>query len=78
MTLLNAPTGLQLDYVVEIVHNNNPQTTSAFHYETFDKALAHYLKAIDGTTDFTIFSLDVTIKRNNVEDFRRHVLAKNK
>ena len=77
MTKLNAPTELNTDYVVEVMHDNNPQTTSSYHYETFNKALQHYLK-VEGNEAFTTLSLYVTVKRNSVEDFHKYVLAKNK
>lgn len=77
MTALKAPTELNTDYVVEIMYNNNPQTISSYHFETFNKALQHYLK-VEGSEAFTTLSLYVTVKRNSVEDFRKYVLAKNK
>lgn len=77
MTKLNTPIEVNIDYVVEIMHNNNPQTTSSYHYETFEKALQHYSK-IEENEVFTTLSVYVTVKRNGAEDFKKLILAKNK
>ena len=76
MAELKTPTSIQLDYVVEILHNNNPQTISSYHYETFEKGKAHYERVLEGSTEFAIFSLDTITKREGKEDFKRLVLAK--
>ena len=76
MAELKTPTSIQLDYVVEILHNNNPQTISSYHYETFEKGKAHHERVLEGSTEFAIFSLDTITKREGKEDFKRIVLAK--
>ena len=76
MAELKTPTSIEQDYVVEIMHNNNPLTTSSYHYESFDKAKAHYEKAVVNTKSFVLFSLDTFVKREGREDFKRLVLAK--
>ena len=76
MTKLNTPTELNTDFVIEVMHNNNPQTTSSYHYETFEKALQHYSK-IEDSEAFTALSVYITVKRNGAEDFKKLILAKN-
>ena len=76
MAELKTPTSIEQDYVVEIMHNNNPLTTSSYHYESFEKAKTHYEKAVESTTSFVLFSLNVYVKREGREDFKRLVLAK--
>ena len=79
MTALNTPNALKLDYVVEIVYDNNPQNISSFHYESFEKALEHYNKIVDNTTHFIILAQDTIVTRvGSAEDFKRLILAKNK
>ena len=79
MTALNTPNALKLDYVVEIVYDNNPQNISSFHYESFEKALEHYSKIADNTTNFIILAQDTIVTRSgSAEDFKRLMLAKNK
>ena len=75
--ILNTPCSFANDYVVEVMHNNNPQTTSSYHYETFMKARDHYEKVKEGEA-FISLSVYMTINRNGVEDFKKWVLAKNK
>jgi hypothetical protein len=44
MTELKTPTSIEFEYVVEIMYNSNPLTTSYYHYESFEKAKAYYDK----------------------------------
>ena len=76
MAELKTPTSIEFEYVVEIMYNNNPLTTSSYHYESFEKAKAHYDKVAEGTTNFVLFSLNTYVKREGAEDFKRLVLAK--
>ena len=76
MTELKTPISIEQDYVVEIMYNSNPLTTSSYHYESFEKAKAHYEKVAGDTTIFVLFSLNTYVKREGAEDFKRIVLAK--
>ena len=79
MTKLNTPNTLTLDYVVEIVYDNNPQNISSFHYESFEKALEHYNKVSGNVNSFIVLAQDTIVTRTgSAEDFKRLVLAKNK
>ena len=75
---LNSPDSLEIDFVVEVMHDNNPQTTSSFHYETFEKAKTHYDKIKENEDILITLSVEYRVHRGKVEDFRRWVLAKNK
>lgn len=76
MAELKTPISIEQDYVVEVMYNNNPLTTSSYHYESFEKAKAYYEKVVESTTSFVLFSLNVYVKREGREDFKRLVLAK--
>ena len=77
MSMLNTPVSYMHDFVVEVMHNNNPQTTSSYHYETFMKARDHY-ERIRENEAFVSLSAIMTVNRNGAEDFKKWVLAKNK
>ena len=77
MAELKTPISIEFEYVVEIMYNNNPLTTSYYHYESFEKAKAYYEKVTEGTTNFVLFSLNTYVKREGAEDFKRILLAMN-
>ena len=75
---LKSPDSFEMDFVVEVMHDNNPQTTSSFHYETFEKARNHFEKIKENENAFITLSIEYRVHRGKVEDFRRWILAKNK
>ena len=77
MTILNTPISYTSDFVVEIMHNDNPQTTSSYHYETFEKAVRHYERVKENEAFITLSVFGI-INREGTEDFKKWVLAKNK
>lgn len=75
---LKSPDSFEMDFVVEVMYDNNPQTTSSFHYETFEKARNHFEKIKENENAFITLSASTIVNRGGIETFNKLVLAKNK